>query len=158
MEKLILIAPYGLKGAEGVFFNWLAQSKFFITLALAFHNRLFLRWGLRHFAYYNPDRVDRYIETYLAETLFEQGGKKALAPICRQVLGKEPVDDLLPEIHHPALLIWGTEDRVLDYRWSRQFLTLLSHAELATIPLCGHEPMAERPAETAAAIRWFIEL
>jgi pimeloyl-ACP methyl ester carboxylesterase len=158
VEKLILIAPYGLKGAEGGFFEWLAQSEFFIDLAVAFHNRLFLRWGLRYFAYHDSDRVDRHIETYLADSLFEQGGKNALAAICKQVLGKEPVDDLLPEIHHPALLIWGTEDRVLDYRWSRQFLTLLSHAELATIPLCGHAPMAERPVETAAAIRLFIEL
>lgn len=158
VEKLILIAPYGLKGEEGNFFQWLSQSEFFIDLALAFHNRLFLRWGLRHFAYYNSDRIDPYIETYQAETLFEHGGKNALAAICKQVLGKEPVDDLLPEIHHPTLLIWGTEDRVSDYRWSRQFLTLLSHAELATIPLCGHAPMAERPAETAAAIRLFIGL
>ncbi|MBA7569028.1 hypothetical protein ES708_10765 [subsurface metagenome] len=157
VEKLILIAPYGLQGAEGGFFEWLAQSEFFINLALVFHNRLFLRWGLRYIAYHNSDRVDPSIETYLAETLFEQGGKDALAAICKQVLGKEPVDDLLPEIQHPVLLIWGTEDRVLDYRWSRQFVTLLSHAELATIPLCGHAPMIERPAETAAAIRLFIE-
>lgn len=156
VEKLILIAPYGLKGAEGGFFEWLAQSEFFVKLAVAFHNRLFLRWGLHNFAYYNSDRVNPSIESYLAETLFEQGGKNALADICRQVLGKEPVDALLPEIHHPALLIWGSEDRVLDYRWSRQFLTLLSHAELATIPLCGHAAMAERPAETAAAIRLFM--
>jgi len=155
VEKLILISPYGLKGAEGNFFQWLAQSEFFIDLALAFHNRLFLRWGLHHFAYHNSDRVDRCIEAYLEDTLFEHGGKKALAAVCKQVLGEEPVDDLLPEIRHPALLIWGTEDRILDYRWSRQFLTLLSHAELATIPLCGHAPMAERPAETAAAIRLF---
>lgn len=158
VEKLILVAPYGLKGAEGSFFEWLARSELLIDLALAFHNRLFLHWGLRNFAYHNSDRVDRYIEAYLAETLFKQGGKDALGDICRQVLGKEPVDDLLQEIHHPALLIWGTEDRILDYRWSRQFLTLLNHAELATIPLCGHAPMAERPAETAAAIRMFIEL
>jgi len=157
VEKLILIAPYGLNGAEGGFFEWLTQNEFFIDLALVFHNRLFLHWGLRNFAYHNSDRVDRHIETYLAETLFEHGGKNALAAICKQVLGGEPVDDLLPEIHHPALLIWGTEDRVLDYQWSRQFLTLLSHAELTTIPLCGHAPMAERPAETAAAIRLFIE-
>ena len=156
INRLVLIAPYGLEGEAGSLTMMFARSDMFIDIATIFHNRLFLHWELRSNNFYDPGAVPPDLEEYLAESLFSQGGVKVLGKISKQVMGTDPVESLLPQIRLPVLLIWGREDEILKHEWSSEFLSLLPDAYLVSISECGHLPMVEKADETAAAILEFL--
>lgn len=55
------------------------------------------------------------------------------------------MEELLPGIDKPALLIWGRQDKITPPETARQFEELLPTARLQWIDRCGHAPMMERP-------------
>jgi pimeloyl-ACP methyl ester carboxylesterase len=62
----------------------------------------------------------------------------------------------LSAIRAPVLLLWGREDRVIDPSALRIFETGLKHRRTILLNGCGHMPMMERAAETAAALKDFL--
>jgi len=57
----------------------------------------------------------------------------------------------------PTLVFWCDGDRVLDVSAVDTLVRGLPLAELQTLRGCGHLPMMERPAATAAALRSFVD-
>ena len=55
--------------------------------------------------------------------------------------------NILPDIHHETLLIWGRQDVITPPDVALQFYHLLPNATLRWIDLCGHAPMMEHPSE-----------
>lgn len=53
----------------------------------------------------------------------------------------------LPGIHVPTLLVWGKQDPITPVHVAPQFLELLPDAELHIIDECGHVPTQEKPVE-----------
>ena len=64
---------------------------------------------------------------------------------------------VLADIDAPALILWGEYDRVLDVSSIDVMRPLLPQAEIVIMKDTGHLPMLERPAETAAHYRGFVE-
>ena len=64
--------------------------------------------------------------------------------------------DQLPNLHVPALLIWGKDDRITPPFVGEQFHSLMPNAELHLIDECGHAPMMESPAEFNAILDQFL--
>lgn len=69
-------------------------------------------------------------------------------------IGLEPI---LPDIRQPVLIIWGEFDRVLDVSSVDVMRPLLPQAKVVIMKDTGHIPMVERPANTAAHVRAFLE-
>jgi pimeloyl-ACP methyl ester carboxylesterase len=63
----------------------------------------------------------------------------------------------LPAITMPTLVIWCDRDRVLDVSVVDTLVRGLPLAELEILRGCGHMPMMEFPAETAARLEAFID-
>jgi pimeloyl-ACP methyl ester carboxylesterase len=57
-------------------------------------------------------------------------------------------------IEDPVLIVWGKEDRILDYRNGEAFLETIPGARLEIMEGIGHAPMIEAPEESA---RLFLE-
>ena len=53
------------------------------------------------------------------------------------------IDEKLPSISQPVLLLWGADDQVTPLRFGERLLRELPHAELKVYPGCGHLPMIE---------------
>jgi pimeloyl-ACP methyl ester carboxylesterase len=155
VQKLVLVAPDGLAGEEG---GWLAVAGFGPLVEAGFTraNRSLVEIALRAVIFHDPAAVGPDVVDSFAETLLTPEGAHALAAITRDVIGHDPVDGLLPEIGQETLVLWGGEDRLLKPRWGLRFAELLPHAELRVIRECGHAPMLEKPAETAALIAEFL--
>ncbi len=62
----------------------------------------------------------------------------------------ESIEQLLPDIQHPVLLIWGDQDRVLDPSSVEVFEAGLPHVATVVLKNCGHSPMLEQTKKTAA--------
>lgn len=52
-------------------------------------------------------------------------------------------------IEDPVLIVWGKEDRILDYRNGEAFLEAIPGARLEIMEGIGHAPMIEAPEESA---------
>ncbi|KEF30731.1 lipase [Marinobacter nitratireducens] len=59
-------------------------------------------------------------------------------------------------IQAPVLLIWGKEDRVINYQNGQVFEATIPNAELILMDDIGHAPMIEAPEESARLFREFL--
>ncbi len=67
------------------------------------------------------------------------------------------VEDRLPAIRIPTLLVWGREDRVTPPEVAERFLNLMPDARLSFLARCGHAPMIERPEAFNDVVAGWLE-
>jgi pimeloyl-ACP methyl ester carboxylesterase len=67
------------------------------------------------------------------------------------------VEDALPEIRVPVLVLWGDKDRVLNVSATRTVQRIKPDAEIRILADCGHAPMIERADETAEIVLEFLK-
>lgn len=58
-------------------------------------------------------------------------------------------DDLIQNIPAPTLVVWGNEDRALNYEANAVYKAKMPHAEVIIMQGIGHLPMVEAPAQSA---------
>lgn len=58
----------------------------------------------------------------------------------------------LHRIRVPTHVIWGEQDQLFPPEYGRRLAGLIPGARFSTIPLCGHLPQVERPAELATLV------
>ncbi len=114
------------------------------TLAHLYHDRRAI----------TNERIARYMGCF---------GRKGIAHVfietCRQ-LDPERYSWLTGLYHSiicPTLIIWGGADPVISPKQGLRLHGEIAGSHLLVIPGCGHIPQEERPAETYAAIRNFLE-
>jgi pimeloyl-ACP methyl ester carboxylesterase len=156
VEKLILIDPYGLKGQEGRR-QPLARLGPVVNLAFLLNTRKFIEWTMRANVLHNPRPESlRTAVDSTAVSILGREGARAITRITKRVIGRAPVDALLPGIHQDTLLLWGDHDRLLPPRWARAFARRLPRVSLRMIPDAGHMPMLEKPLIVADLIDGFL--
>jgi pimeloyl-ACP methyl ester carboxylesterase len=69
---------------------------------------------------------------------------------------KDRIEDKLPEIRIPTLVIRGEFDTVVPHAWAREVADLLPDGKLITIPGGTHGVNYKLPREFAAALREFL--
>ena len=67
------------------------------------------------------------------------------------------LEEELPKIKVPTLLIWGKQDSITPPFVAEQFHELIPNSKLVFIDQCGHAPMMEHPKEFAAHLEAFLE-
>jgi pimeloyl-ACP methyl ester carboxylesterase len=69
---------------------------------------------------------------------------------------RDHLASVLPQVQVPALLLWGTEDRITPPEIAYRFRDLLPTARLLFVPEAGHAPMIERPSVFAFHLSSFL--
>lgn len=154
VRRLVLIDPDGLAGEEGRRIG-LTRLGPLVDIVFGLNSRCTIRCALRRNVFHGATGLEGVVEG--SAYLLTRGGRRAIARITREALGTEPVDALLPLVGQDTLLIWGVEDRLLPIGWADGWMRGLARAEWCPIPECGHMPIAEKPAETAAALEEFLQ-
>src|SRR5215475_12974341 len=68
------------------------------------------------------------------------------------------IEDRLPEITAPTLLVWGEQDRITPPEVAHRFHARLPDSRLAFLPRCGHAPMLDQAeAFSAAVAAWLLD-
>ena len=62
----------------------------------------------------------------------------------------------ISDISAPVLVIWGKQDRVINYRNADSFVAAIPRAQKVILDDSGHAPMVEAPEESARLFRDFI--
>jgi pimeloyl-ACP methyl ester carboxylesterase len=63
----------------------------------------------------------------------------------------------ITRIQAPVLIIWGKEDRVINYKNGEVFAAAIPDARLELMEGIGHAPMVEAPEESAELFRAFLD-
>jgi pimeloyl-ACP methyl ester carboxylesterase len=67
-----------------------------------------------------------------------------------------PLEPWLPQVHVPALVVWGGSDRIVPRWWIDRVAALLPQGEMAVIPEAGHVSNYSHPTQLAALVRAFV--
>ncbi|SDG28456.1 alpha/beta fold hydrolase [Phytopseudomonas seleniipraecipitans] len=103
-----------------------------------------------------PPQLPEHIHNYLAQRAVDDSAhqREVFEHLQQRYLPLEPE---LPRISAPTLLLWGDQDRILDVSSVEAMKPLLVDVSVVIIKGCGHAPMLERPEETAAHYRHFLD-
>ena len=86
-----------------------------------------------------------------------QQRRDELAEIFEDFHGSQPIGSRLHDIHAPALLLWGREDRLIHVSSAQVWAKGIAGLRMEIWDGIGHMPMVERPERTAALYRDFLQ-
>lgn len=111
--------------------------------------------ALMNFVFEKPPWLPDNIKTHFAEKSIANTAfaEKIWADLMRQPV---KLEEMLPHIQIPTLIIWGEFDRVIHPSAADVFHRLLPQSKLVMMEGIGHAPMLEDPAESAALVEEFI--
>ena len=100
--------------------------------------------------------VDEFLRAYLSPR-----GRAAFYAAARNIYLDEPHGDdgfwiRLSRLAPKTLFIWGRDDTLVPVGFRRHVESALPSARHRVLP-CGHVPQLERPGETHAAMRAFLD-
>lgn len=157
LERLILVSPYVFAGEAGPIAEFLADTGVLVDYGLELHNETVIGVAMRASVFHNPERIPQDLIDYLTTSTFHTPNAiPALASVTRNIIAREHDASVLERIDVPTLVVWGAEDRVLDYRYSAQFNRRIPDSTLEAIPDCGHLPHVEFPDVTAGIINGWL--
>ncbi len=104
------------------------------------------RWA--KIAYENETAIDDELVTILSAPAFDRGAEKTLYALSQNIRKPEfakPVDEMLPRIKIPMLLIWGLKDKMVPPTLAAKFARLNPQLESIELENVGHCPHDECP-------------
>ncbi|MFP4376048.1 MAG: alpha/beta fold hydrolase [Spirochaetales bacterium] len=157
IDRLVLVAPYGLPNQAGRFLEFLSDRRALVRLGMLFYNERMLERFLRRNTFYDPEAAPQALANYYNYALFyTEGGIDALARVTTDVIGTPLAPQTLPSIVAPTLIIWGRNDEVLSPEGAECFAELIPSSELALLARSGHLPHVERPGAVAFLLARFV--
>ena len=136
-----------LTGSSGLFENDLGSSR------PKRYNREYVKQ--RASLTFYDDLVDDTIIDEILEVLQSPAKLIRLLRIARST-HQHNLENELPKIPHPTLLVWGRNDVITPPEVAEQFQQKMPNATLKWIDRCGHAPMMERPREFAEYLQGFL--
>lgn len=102
----------------------------------------------------NPEMIDSY-------TYFNQlpGSDYVLRKTAEQLIPPD-LDEIIRQLRQikvPVLLIWGWDDDIIPLSYGFQLHRDIPRSRLVSLKQCGHIPPEEKPEETLAEIKKFLE-
>lgn len=154
-ERLASLALFDAAGVD------MPNHSPFYKAALAGENMLLVRQPadfdrILKLVYHRKPWLPSFLRDYLvaARMLASDGQDRIFQEI---FINPVFLDERLPRISAPTLILWGDDDRVLDISSIKLFEAGIPHAKVAIIPACGHVPMLEKPLTTAKVYREFLD-
>ncbi len=128
--RMVLLCPSGLHGEENLpVMEGVRRSQYDTLVRSVFHRGVFASEGL----------IDS-----IGHKFQDRVWKKGVLRTLRGTVGHS-VSDLLDQVPHQTLLIWGMEDHVIaDVPGSIRAADRMIAARQVVIPKCGHAPQIEK--------------
>jgi pimeloyl-ACP methyl ester carboxylesterase len=146
MDRLVLVAPEGLKPEKGE------------ILDIFYHSPA----ELRELNVHDPKTVPEWDELFgrpptpaqidVAERNREMSARLTWKPY----MHNPRLAHFLPRVTNPALIVWGREDRIVPVECAEQYRRALPDARVTVLERCGHLPPLEQPDVFARLVLDFL--
>ncbi|HEY1348012.1 MAG TPA: alpha/beta hydrolase [Ktedonobacteraceae bacterium] len=107
-----------------------------------------LRW-LKNVPYEPPTLLGIVVRDF-----WDIGWRRFWATLCASL--RDPVEQHLPHIGVPTLVVRGTHDTVVSQRWVEEMARLLPAGQLVVLPGAAHDVTYNAAAELARLVRTFV--
>lgn len=146
LERLVLVAPVGLKPDEGdildVFYYSPPQ-----LLGMTVHDPATIpEW----------DELFGRPPTPAQAEIAERGREMTARLTWKPYMHNPRLARFLPRVTNPSLIVWGREDRIVPVVCGEQYRRLLPNATLTVLERCGHLPPVEQPEAFARLVIDFL--
>ena len=94
--------------------------------------------------FYDPDVATKELVDEVFETVNDRNKAMSILLTARSAL-QHNLEDKIPTITCPSLLVWGKQDTITPPFVGEKFHELLPNSELVLLDKCGHAAMMERP-------------
>lgn len=146
IDKLILVAPVGLKPEKGeildVFYYPPAQ-----LLGMTVHDpKTIPEWDALFGSPPTPEQLE------IATRNLEMTARLTWKPY----MHNPRLAHFLPRVANPAQIIWGREDRIVPVECGELYRKALPNATLSVLEKCGHLPPIEQPEVFATLVLEFL--
>ena len=164
VERLVLISPAGIS----TYANRLTQRTMPVLRRLDQVLALAAAWSaansdaitrrprMRRLALSGVVRHPERLSPQLAAEQVRGAGTDGFLAAFEAILEYD-VRPRLAAISCPALVVWGTDDRLIPVRDADEFANAIAGAQKVVYPDTGHMAMLERPAEFNALLRRFLD-
>lgn len=153
VAKLVLISPDGF-ASPGFEYGKAPDVPLVMNLMPWVGPRTLIRANLAP-AWAHPEALpDAVLERY-RDMLLAPGVRQAILDRTRQTVLTDPAARLR-SIAAPTLLLWGVEDRMIPIANARDYLRLIPHARLVSLPKLGHVPFEENPGAALPPLAAFL--
>ena len=145
-DKLVLVAPAGLKAEQGEILDI-----FYYPVE-----------KLRDLGYHDPSQAPEWDELYGQPPTPEQQdlalrAREMSARLIWKPYAHNPrLPHFLPRVTNETLIVWGRQDRIVPLICGEQYQRHLPNATLRIIENCGHSPNIERPDEYVRILTEFL--
>lgn len=126
-----------------------------LLTALALTSDRLVRAGLEKSFYDDSKITDERVSAYY-QPLRTLGGQLS-ATRARAQFELFPVEDKIPLIKAPTLIIWGAEDELIPLEAGRKLNELITGSKLVVFDKCGHVPHEEMPERVLSEITGFVK-
>jgi pimeloyl-ACP methyl ester carboxylesterase len=108
------------------------------------------------FVFVKPPKIPSFMKQYLAKQALAVGplDKKIYEDMWSDMY---MLESKLNKITAPTLIVWGDSDKLVHISSVPIFERSIKNSKSVIIKECGHAPMLEKPAETAAAYQNFLK-
>lgn len=136
VQGLIFLNPFGLHDQAGRMAK-IRRWDAFLPLASSLITRRGVERRLRRLILNDesitPELVDSYWQPFTSP-----GGRRATVEITRTIVGRRSMDEVLPRIEQPVLILVGSEDKLISPEDRERFRVLLAREQLEIIEESGH--------------------
>ncbi len=98
---------------------------------------------------------DRSVENFIS-SMTKPNAKMVFLSTLLGMKNSPPLNEKLNQIKIPALLVWGSEDRMIPIDFAKDFVSSIPNCEFVTINGCGHIPYEEKPIEFSKIVLDFL--
>jgi pimeloyl-ACP methyl ester carboxylesterase len=146
IDRLVLVAPAGLKPAHGEILDI-----FYVSPA-----------QLMGLTVHDPKTVPEWDALFgqppgPAELAMAERNREMTARLTWKPYMHNPrLAYFLPRVTNPALVVWGREDRIMPVECGEQYQRRLGRATLSVLERCGHLPPIEQPDAFARLVLDFL--
>ncbi len=88
--------------------------------------------------------------------MFDSVGKQALINQTEAMLAREDLQEVLPEIHCPTLIIHAANDKRFSLEHLEELVDHIPSSKLAIIEDCGHMSPMESPQTVTSLLRYWL--
>lgn len=154
VERVVLCAPAGLQGEEGALLALRNRELMRLFYPLFTHEMYFQ--SARKNTYFDIGKVPSLVLDLGWAGLVYRGGMLTLGDITTDTLATAPLEGILGSFNLPVLLIWGRQDRVLDFKYSAVFAQELPDVRFHALDRCGHPAHIDRTGAVADLVEAFL--
>jgi pimeloyl-ACP methyl ester carboxylesterase len=146
IDKLILVAPVGLKPERGEILDLFYYPPPQLLTMTVHDPKTIPEWDALFGTPPTPAQLD----------ILARNRETTARLTWKPYMHSPRLPYFLPRVSNPTLLIWGREDQIVPVECGEQYRKLIPDARLSVLEKCGHLPPVEQPDAFARLVTDFL--